>query len=145
MSKKILVTGGAGFIGSHIADAYLQAGDTVWIVDDLSSGKPANVPEGARFVRMDIRDPALDGVFREAGGFDVISHHAAQIDVRVSVTDPRRDAAINVDGFLNVAECARATAAAASSSCRQAASSTASRSCGRRRRRSRSGRSRRTA
>jgi UDP-glucose 4-epimerase len=106
MSKKILVTGGAGFIGSHIADAYLQAGYTVWIVDDLSSGKPANVPEGAHFVRMDIRDPALDGVFREAGGFDVISHHAAQIDVRVSVTDPRRDAGVNVDGFLNVAECA---------------------------------------
>jgi UDP-glucose 4-epimerase len=106
MSKKILVTGGAGFIGSHIADAYVGAGDTVWIVDDLSSGKPANVPAGASLVHMDIRDPRLEDVFREAGGFDVISHHAAQIDVRISVTDPRRDAAVNVDGFLNVAECA---------------------------------------
>jgi UDP-glucose 4-epimerase len=106
MSKKILVTGGAGFIGSHVADAYIKAGDTVWIVDDLSTGKLANVPDGAHFVHIDIRDPALGDIFRTAGGFDVISHHAAQIDVRVSVTDPRRDAAINVDGFLNVAECA---------------------------------------
>jgi UDP-glucose 4-epimerase len=106
MSKKILVTGGAGFIGSHVADAYIRAGDTVWIVDDLSTGKLANVPDGAHFVHMGIRDPALGDIFRAAGGFDVISHHAAQIDVRVSVTDPRRDAAINVDGFLNVAECA---------------------------------------
>jgi UDP-glucose 4-epimerase len=104
MSKKILVTGGAGFIGSHIADAYVRAGDTVWIVDDLSSGKPANVPAGATHVHMDIRDPGLEDVFREAGGFDVVSHHAAQIDVRISVSDPRRDAAVNVDGFLNVAE-----------------------------------------
>jgi UDP-glucose 4-epimerase len=106
MSKKILITGGAGFIGGHVADAYIRAGDTVWIVDDLSTGKLANVPDGAHFVHMDIRDPALADVFSTAGGFDVISHHAAQIDVRVSVVDPRRDAAINVDGFLNVAECA---------------------------------------
>jgi UDP-glucose 4-epimerase len=106
MSKKILVTGGAGFIGGHVAEAYVQAGDKVWIVDDLSTGKVSNVPDGARLVQLDIRDPALADVFREAGGFDVVSHHAAQIDVRVSVSDPRRDAAINVDGFLNVAECA---------------------------------------
>jgi UDP-glucose 4-epimerase len=104
MSKKILVTGGAGFIGSHIADAFLHLGDDVWIVDDLSSGKRSNVPDGARLHELDIRDPALEHVFREAGGFDVISHHAAQIDVRISVADPRRDAGINVDGFLNVTE-----------------------------------------
>jgi UDP-glucose 4-epimerase len=104
MSKKILVTGGAGFIGSHIADAFLQLGDDVWIVDDLSSGKRSNIPDGARFHELDIRDPALEHVFREAGGFDVVSHHAAQIDVRISVADPRRDAGINVDGFLNVTE-----------------------------------------
>jgi UDP-glucose 4-epimerase len=104
MSKKILVTGGAGFIGSHIADAFLQRGDDVWIVDDLSSGKRSNIPDGARFHELDIRDPALEHVFKEAGGFDVISHHAAQIDVRISVADPRRDAGINVDGFLNVTE-----------------------------------------
>jgi UDP-glucose 4-epimerase len=104
MAKRVLITGGAGFIGSHIADAYLRQGATVWIVDDLSSGKPGNVPAGARLVRMDIRDGRLDDIFREAGGFDVISHHAAQIDVRISVQDPRRDAAVNIDGFLNVAE-----------------------------------------
>jgi UDP-glucose 4-epimerase len=104
MSKKILVTGGAGFIGSHIADAFLRRGDDVWIVDDLSSGKRSNIPDGARFHELDIRDPALERAFREAGGFDVISHHAAQIDVRISVADPRRDAGVNVDGFLNVTE-----------------------------------------
>jgi UDP-glucose 4-epimerase len=106
MSKRILITGGAGFIGSHVADAYAQAGHRVWIVDDLSSGKLDNVPAGAVFTRLDIRDPRLDAVFAEAGGFDIISHHAAQIDVRVSVSDPRRDAGINIDGFLNVTECA---------------------------------------
>jgi UDP-glucose 4-epimerase len=73
-------------------------------VDNLSSGKPANVPAGAEFVHLDIRDERLAGVFDVAGGFDIISHHAAQSDVRVSVTDPRRDAGINIDGFLNVAE-----------------------------------------
>jgi UDP-glucose 4-epimerase len=106
-ARRVLVTGGAGFIGSHVADAYLQRGDQVWIVDDLSSGKRRNVSEHARFVQMNIADPALDDVFAEAGGFDIINHHAAQIDVRVSVADPRRDAATNIDGFLNVTECAR--------------------------------------
>lgn len=106
MAKRVLITGGAGFIGSHIADAYLAQGASVWIVDDMSSGKPRNVPERAQLVQMDIRDARLDDVFKDAGGFDVISHHAAQIDVRVSVNDPRRDAGINIDGFLNVAECA---------------------------------------
>jgi UDP-glucose 4-epimerase len=106
MARRILVTGGAGFIGSHIADAYVAAGDQVWVVDDLSSGKAANVPPGAKLVRLDIRDARLADVFAEAGGFDLVSHHAAQIDVRISVTDPRRDAAVNVDGFLNLVECA---------------------------------------
>ncbi|HUF13103.1 MAG TPA: NAD-dependent epimerase/dehydratase family protein [Longimicrobiales bacterium] len=106
--RKVLVTGGAGFIGSHVVDAFLERGDRVWIVDDLSSGRPVNVPASATFVHMDIRDADLADVFRDAGGFDVISHHAAQIDVRKSVTDPRTDASINVDGFLNVAELARA-------------------------------------
>lgn len=106
MQRKILVTGGAGFIGSHIAAAYLRAGDRVWIVDDLSSGKEHNLPAAATFTQLDIRDERLAQVFAEAGGFDIVSHHAAQVDVRVSVADPRRDAGINVDGFLNVAECA---------------------------------------
>ena len=105
--RKVLVTGGAGFIGSNVVDAFIERGDRVWIVDDLSSGRTANVNERATFVQLDIRDPALADVFRDAGGFDVISHHAAQIDVRKSVSDPRLDASINVDGFLNVAELAR--------------------------------------
>ena len=106
--RKVLVTGGAGFIGSNVADAFIERGDRVWIVDNLSSGRTANVNPKATFVEMDIRDGALADVFGDAGGFDVISHHAAQIDVRKSVTDPRHDASINVDGFLNVAELARA-------------------------------------
>lgn len=106
MRQRVLVTGGAGFIGSHVAEAYARAGARVWIVDDLSSGKTANIPKGAEFLHMDIRDDRLADVFHEAGGFDIVNHHAAQIDVRVSVNDPRRDAGINVDGFLNVVECA---------------------------------------
>jgi UDP-glucose 4-epimerase len=105
--RKVLVTGGAGFIGSHVAEAFVQRGDRVWIVDDLSSGRRANVPAGAELIVMDIRAAALDDVLRDLGGVDLISHHAAQIDVRVSVTDPRRDAATNIDGFLNVVECGR--------------------------------------
>ncbi|HEX6308899.1 MAG TPA: NAD-dependent epimerase/dehydratase family protein [Longimicrobiales bacterium] len=107
MAKRVLVTGGAGFIGSHVADAYIRHGARVWIVDDLSSGRRGNVPARAQFAQLDIRDARLADVFSEAGGFDIVSHHAAQIDVRISVTDPRRDAGTNVDGFLNVAECAR--------------------------------------
>ncbi|MBT8487843.1 MAG: NAD-dependent epimerase/dehydratase family protein [Gemmatimonadetes bacterium] len=103
--RKVLVTGGAGFIGSHVADAYLAAGDDVWIVDDLSSGRRCNVPHGAEFVEMDIRDPELRNLFREVR-FDVVNHHAAQIDVRVSVADPPRDASINLMGLLNIAEAA---------------------------------------
>jgi UDP-glucose 4-epimerase len=104
MSRRVLVTGGAGFIGSHVAERHVAAGDDVWIVDDLSSGRMSNIPAGARFVQLDIRSPELAGVFRDAGGFDVVSHHAAQIDVRVSVADPRRDAGINIDGLLNLLE-----------------------------------------
>jgi UDP-glucose 4-epimerase len=104
---KVLVTGGAGFIGSHIADGYIARGDEVWIVDDLSHGRRSNVPRDARFIEMSIADARLADVFGEAGGFDIVNHHAAQIDVRISVSDPRLDAAINVDGLLNVLECAR--------------------------------------
>ncbi|MFW5952198.1 MAG: NAD-dependent epimerase/dehydratase family protein [Gemmatimonadota bacterium] len=103
MSRNVLVTGGAGFIGSHVADAFLARGDRVWIVDDLSSGREANLPDDASFHRMDIGDPGL-GVLFDQVGFDLVSHHAAQIDVRVSVADPRRDARINIDGLLNVLE-----------------------------------------
>lgn len=104
---RVLVTGGAGFIGSHVAESFLERGHSVWLVDDLSSGSRSNVPAGAELVEMDISDDALDHLFREVGPFDVVSHHAAQIDVRKSVADPRHDARINVDGLLNVLERAR--------------------------------------
>lgn len=99
------MTGGAGFIGSHVADAYLANGDDVWIVDDLSSGNRTNVPAGAELVEMDIRDPAIRNLFREVR-FDLVNHHAAQIDVRISVADPLKDASINVQGLLNLTEAA---------------------------------------
>jgi UDP-glucose 4-epimerase len=105
-SRRVLVTGGAGFIGSQVAAAYVERGDRVWVVDNLSTGKRTNVPEGATFIETSIGDAGLDDVFRDAGGFDLVNHHAAQIDVRISVNDPRRDARTNIDGFLNVAECA---------------------------------------
>jgi len=104
-SRKVLVTGGAGFIGSHVADAYLARGDEVWIVDDLSSGKRDNLPADARFHEMSVEDPAIRDLFREVG-FDLVSHHAAQIDVRKSVSDPIFDARVNLIGLLNLAEAA---------------------------------------
>lgn len=106
-SKRVLVTGGAGFIGSHVAEAYLARGYRVWIVDDLSSGKIENVPAEAEFVRMSIADSRLADLFQSVGGFHIVNHHAAQIDVRKSVAAPRMDARINVDGLLNVLEAAR--------------------------------------
>jgi UDP-glucose 4-epimerase len=103
--RRVLVTGGAGFIGSHVVDAYLALGDDVWIVDDLSSGRRANVPDGARLVELDVRDDEVRNLFREVR-FDVVNHHAAQIDVRVSVLDPAKDASINLLGLLNLTEAA---------------------------------------
>jgi UDP-glucose 4-epimerase len=104
--RKVLVTGGAGFIASHLADAYVARGDRVWVVDDLSSGRRENVPAEAEFVQMDVGDPALRDLFRDVR-FDLVNHHAAQIDVRVSVADPMRDARTNILGLLNVLEGAR--------------------------------------
>jgi len=103
---KVLVTGGAGFIGSHVAEAYLSRGDEVWILDDLSTGKRSNLPEGATFQEWGIEDPRVPG-WMEEHRFDLVNHHAAQIDVRVSVEDPQRDARTNVMGLLNVLEGAR--------------------------------------
>jgi UDP-glucose 4-epimerase len=100
---KILVTGGAGFIGSHVADALVAAGHGVHILDDLSSGKEENLPADAVFHRMDIRDEGVEGLFEEHG-FDVLVHHAAQMDVRRSVADPGFDADVNLIGFLNLME-----------------------------------------
>lgn len=106
MSRNVLVTGGAGFIGSHLAEAHLAEGDRVWIVDDLSTGRESNVPASAELHRMSIGDEGLAALFDQVR-FDVVSHHAAQIDVRTSVADPRRDARTNIDGLLNVLENAR--------------------------------------
>jgi UDP-glucose 4-epimerase len=105
-TRRILVTGGAGFIGSHVADAYLNRGDEVWVVDDLSSGRRDNLPAAAHFLEADIGSPEVRELIREVRPH-VINNHAAQIDVRISVDDPRRDARTNVDGFLNLAEGAR--------------------------------------
>jgi len=103
MSGRVLVTGGAGFIGSHIAEAYLRDGWEVVVLDDLSRGHESNVPKGARFVRADIRSPEARETLA-TGRFDVLNHHAAQIDVRVSVDRPAFDSHINVVGFVNLLE-----------------------------------------
>lgn len=100
---KILITGGAGFIGSHVADVFIRAGHEVTILDNLTTGVRENIPAAARFYQMDITDPEVERIFIE-GGFDVLNHHAAQIDVRVSVGDPLFDARVNILGSLNLLE-----------------------------------------
>lgn len=107
MGRRALVTGGAGFIGSHVCEAYRDAGWEVTALDDLSTGRRENVPEGVELVEMDVRSEGLEWLFDDRGGFDLVNHHAAQIDVRVSVDDPRHDASINVDGMLNLLERSR--------------------------------------
>jgi UDP-glucose 4-epimerase len=103
---KILVTGGAGFIGSHVVDCFISKGFEVVIVDDLSTGRESNLNPRATFYKMDIRDPQLANVFaRELP--DYVSHHAAQMDVRRSVAQPLFDADVNILGSINVIECAR--------------------------------------
>lgn len=100
---KILITGGAGFIGSHIADAYIDAGHSVVIIDDLSMGVKDNINPKAKFYQTDIRDKALKDIFKQ-GKFDIVNHHAAQMDVRKSVDDPMFDASVNIIGVLNLLE-----------------------------------------
>lgn len=100
---KVLVTGGAGFIGSHVVRAYLSSGHDVTIVDDLSSGKKTNVPEGIDLHVMDVRNPAISDLMRRLRP-DVVNHHAAQISVTRSVRDPQFDAHVNVVGSVNVLE-----------------------------------------
>jgi UDP-glucose 4-epimerase len=102
---KILVTGGAGFIGSSVVDAYLAAGYEVAVVDNLSTGKKENLNPKAKFYSMDIRDSRLAEVVAEFSP-DVINHHAAQIDVRKSVSDPIYNAQVNDIGSLNLIEAA---------------------------------------
>ncbi len=98
---KILVTGGAGFIGSHVAEEFLRAGHEVVILDNLSTGSKGNIPAGARLIEKDIRDPDLEEVFRREK-FDAVDHHAAQINVRASVEGPQFDASVNIIGTLNL-------------------------------------------
>jgi UDP-glucose 4-epimerase len=102
----VCITGGAGFIGSHLADAFLAAGRRVLVIDDLSSGRRQNVPPGAELDELDIRSPAAAERV-ERGGIDLLVHHAAQMDVRRSVADPVFDAGVNVLGGLNLLEAAR--------------------------------------
>jgi UDP-glucose 4-epimerase len=104
---KILVTGGAGFIGSHVVDAYRAAGHDVAVVDDLSSGFGRFVPRDVPFYLMNIGSPELRKVF-EIEKPQVVNHHAAQVSVTISAREPVRDAAVNGMGFLNVLECSRA-------------------------------------
>jgi len=102
----ILVTGGAGFIGSNVSDAFIKEGHNVVIVDNFSSGKQENVNPKAKVYKMDIQDPAVENIFRDEK-IEVMCHHAAQMDVRRSVADPKFDASVNVLGFLNMMEFGR--------------------------------------
>ncbi len=103
---KVLVTGGAGFIGSHVVDAFVAGGHEVVVVDDLSTGRESNLNPRARFYKLDIRDPKLSDVF-ERERPEIVDHHAAQMDVRRSVADPLFDADVNVRGTINLLECSR--------------------------------------
>lgn len=100
---RILITGGAGFIGSNVADGYIAEGHDLLVIDDLSSGKEGQVPREARFVLCDVgSDTALEAIrsFRP----DVVNHHAAQIDVRASVRDPEHDARVNILSTVRLLE-----------------------------------------
>ncbi len=108
---RTLVTGGAGFIGSHVTDALLAGGDEVVVVDDLSRGRRGRVAPGVTVHTADIGDADGLAAIVEQARPEVICHLAAQIDVRLSVTAPARDAAVNVVGTVNVLEAARAAGA----------------------------------
>jgi len=98
---KILVTGGAGFIGSHVTDLFIEAGHDVVVVDSLVTGRLSNLNPKAKFYQVDIRSADLEKVF-ETERPEVVDHHAAQMDVRRSVTDPIYDADVNILGGLNL-------------------------------------------
>jgi UDP-glucose 4-epimerase len=103
---KILVTGGAGFIGSHVAEAYLAEGHDVLVLDNLSTGTQENVPAGAKFVLGDICSDVAEEAIRTFRP-EILNHHAAQIDVRRSVADPVLDAQVNLLGLLRLLEASR--------------------------------------
>ena len=101
---KILVTGGAGFIASHITDAFINEGHSVSVIDNLSTGFEKNVNPKAKFIKADIGDTNLLQLF-EKEKFDAVNHHAAQMDVRKSVADPAFDANTNIIGTINLLQC----------------------------------------
>lgn len=102
---RVIVTGGAGFIGSHVANRLLETGHDVAVIDDLSTGHRSNVPSLATFYECDIRDERIGPIFDEVRP-DAVCHLAAQMSVRVSIEEPRRDASINVEGTINLLEAA---------------------------------------
>src|SRR5256885_7994072 len=99
---KILVTGGAGFIGSHVVDAYVAAGHEVGVMDNLSTGREANVNPAAQLHRVDITDRGKVQAAFASFTPEVVNHHAGQAEVPRSVADPGYDALVNVVGGLNV-------------------------------------------
>jgi len=105
---RALVTGGAGFIGSHVADLFLEQGYDVTVLDNFASGRRENVPERARLVELDLTSAEAAALVRD-GRFDVVCHLGAQIDVRKSVANPMFDASINVVGTANLVEAVRAS------------------------------------
>lgn len=106
MTERVLITGGAGFIGSHVADLFLDRGYAVEVIDDISTGKRENVPERAKLHEISITSPEAAAVVRD-GRFDVLVHLAAQMDVRRSVEDPLFDATTNILGMVNLLEAVR--------------------------------------
>jgi len=100
---KILVTGGAGFIGSWVAEGFINLGHNVVIVDNLSSGLESNIPRGAKFYPMDINAPEIERVFAEEK-FDIVDHHAAQVDLLKSIDNPEKDIESNLLGTLRLLE-----------------------------------------
>jgi UDP-glucose 4-epimerase len=101
---KIMVTGGAGFIGSHVVDKYIEEGHMVTVIDNLSTGEKQNLNPSAKFYLMDIRSNLLEEVFKTEKP-EIVNHHAAQISVPASVEDPLFDAGVNILGLLNLLQC----------------------------------------
>lgn len=98
-----MITGGAGFIGSHVADEYIKAGHKVIVVDNLSTGRRSNIERATTFYEVDIRSPKMDMIFKKERP-DIVNHHAAQVSVPRSVAEPIVDEDINVKGLLNILE-----------------------------------------
>lgn len=101
MQKRVIVTGGAGFIGSHVVDAYIKEGYEVGVIDNLSSGRRENLNPKANFFELDIRDERVKEVLADFKP-DIVNHHAAQVSVRLSIADPLYDASVNIIGSLNL-------------------------------------------